>query len=307
MPKINIIRKKIINAPIQKVHSILSDMSQWQTWSPWLISEPDAKVNVRADNKFYSWSGKRVGVGQMEIVNQTENNIDYDLTFLKPWKSKSKVSMSLNETPEGTEVSWKMDSSLPWFMFWMKRMMTAFISSDYDRGLNLLKDYAQEDQVYSKLNFIGEQYFEARNYISISRSCSIEEMPLFMKKDFTKLMTAAHNIEGFKPQDAFSVYHKWDMVKKQVRYTAGVPYEGVAPEVDFAHDIGTLPSTKVYTLEHIGPYEHVGNAWSTMIMMQRNKEFKSKKGAHPFETYGNSPKNTPAIELKTRIHFPIID
>jgi len=39
--------------------------------------------------------------------------------------------------------------------------------------------------------------------------------------------------------------------------------------------------------------------------MIRNKEIKIEKGYHPFETYGNSPKDTHPNELISRIHFAI--
>jgi len=305
MPKMHISRSQVINAPVTKVHQILSDMSQWQAWSPWLISEPEAKVNVRADNKYYTWKGSRVGEGQMEVTSETPSHVEYDLKFLKPWKSHAKVAMDMQPHGNGTEVTWSMDSSLPFFMFFMKKLMGALIGNDCERGLRLLKDYAEDGEVHSKLNFIGEQDYPGNNYICIKRSCHVDEMPLLMKDDFTKLMSAAHNIKGFKPDEAFSMYHKWDMVKKQVSYTAGVPYEGDKPEVDFAHETGSIPATKIYTLEHVGPYEHLGNAWSTLYNMQRNKEIKVKKGIHPFETYGNSPMNTEPKDLISRINFAV--
>jgi hypothetical protein len=39
--------------------------------------------------------------------------------------------------------------------------------------------------------------------------------------------------------------------------------------------------------------------------MQRAKEFKQKKGFHPFETYVNMPGEVPDTELITDIHFGI--
>ena len=33
------------------------------------------------------------------------------------------------------ELTWTMDSSLPFFLFWMKKSMEGFIGMDYDPGL----------------------------------------------------------------------------------------------------------------------------------------------------------------------------
>jgi hypothetical protein len=44
---------------------------------------------------------------------------------------------------------------------------------------------------------------------------------------------------------------------------------------------------------------------TTMYTMHRNKEISIKKGYHPFETYGNSPKDTDPKNLITYINFAL--
>jgi len=306
MPKIQLVKSKQINAPLSKVYSTLSDMSSWSEWSPWLIMEPDAKVDVADDNKSYSWEGDRVGSGHMAISQQSPNqSINYDLTFLKPWKSKAKTKFVLAEKDGGTEVSWHMNSSLPWFMFWMKKMMVGFIGNDYERGLNLLKDYVEDDEIHSKLNWLGESQFPGCDYIGIKRNCTMDEMPTMMKADFENLMGYSQNVEGTDKTKAFSMYHKFEFVKRKVSYTAGIPTTNIPSDLPSQFFKGKIPATKIYTLEHIGPYNHLGNAWTTIYTMHRNKEIKGRKDIHPFETYGNSPVDTDPKELITHINFAI--
>jgi len=306
MPAVNIVRQKQINASPEKMHDILSDLGQWAAWSPWLISEPGVQVDVQPGGKAYSWKGSRVGEGNMQVTDSSQpGTIHYDLTFLKPWKSKAKVKMQIQPSEGGSLVSWSMDSKLPFFMFFMKKMMVAFVSSDYDRGLNLLKDYAEDGEIHSKLDFLGRNQYPGCNYVGIKRSCSFDEMPQLMKTDFTALMTESMKVDNCRPLDAICIYHKWDMVKKTMSYTAGIPYDGATPQLASAQMSGSIPATSVYTLEHIGPYEHLGNAWSTLYGMVRSKEIRVKKSIHPFETYGNSPTNTDPHDLSTKIHFPV--
>jgi len=88
--------------------------------------DPDTEVDVSYDEKSYSWSGKRTGKGHMEITREIKNQtIDYNLTFLKPWKSVAYVKFTTTTTSEGNPVTWQKNSSLPWFMFWMKKKMIA--------------------------------------------------------------------------------------------------------------------------------------------------------------------------------------
>ena len=304
MPKFNVARKKLIKAPIDKVYKTIADMSSWPKWSPWLIMEPEANVNVSNDGRSYSWKGSRTGEGIMKITQTEENKLAmYDLNFLKPWKSEAKVGMHLSEKDGGTEVKWTLDSSLPFFMFWMTKQMTTFIGMDYDRGLNLLKDLMEDGKINSKLNFIGEEDFPGCDYICIERECNLSQMPNKMKEDFEKIMAYAATKPEIDPTKAFSIYHKYDPVKNKAAYTAGIPSAG-SESLPSGFTRGTIAPTKVYTLEHVGPYEHLGNAWSTIESMKRNKEFKAKKGMHPFETYGNSPMDTDPNDLITRIHYP---
>ena len=306
MPKIHVNKSITIDAPIDKVYGTLSDFHTWPAWSPWLICEPECEVNTREDGKYYEWDGKRIGSGNMSMASENApNGMKCDLTFLKPWKSTSKVGFDLHEDGEGTKVSWSMDSSLPFFMFWMKKMMTAFIGSDYDRGLSMLKEYVETGKVRSKLDWKGVSQYDGCKYIGITRDSSIDNIGPDMGADFEKLWAAIGENKDNVAGDSFSIYHKWDMVNRKVNYTAGIPVEDVPENVGNGISVGNIPASKVYTLRHTGAYNHLGNAWSTLVMMQRNKEFKAKKGFHPFETYVNMPGEVPDEELITDIHFGV--
>ncbi|MEZ6125282.1 MAG: hypothetical protein R3C49_19205 [Planctomycetaceae bacterium] len=69
-------------------------------------------------------------------------------------------------------LSWYLNGSLPWFMFWMVRRMEAYIGMDYARGLKMVKDYIESGRVDSQsrvrnlqsvgpLRIIGEEHAPA--------------------------------------------------------------------------------------------------------------------------------------------------
>ncbi|WP_421892507.1 SRPBCC family protein [Marinoscillum sp.] len=306
MPKINLSRSISINAPIDKVYECVSDLGHWTIWSPWLITEPEAKVTLAEDHKSYSWEGNRTGSGNMKIAaEQTNQSIDLDLQFITPWKSTAKVRFDLVELNGGTQVTWQMDSSLPFFMFWFKKMMIAFISMDYDRGLALLKDYSEDGKVHSRLDFEGINTYPGCQYIGIKNECSIDLLGEKMVADFQQIGNYVADKNELISGEALSIYHKWDIVKRLVVYTSAIPVKHIPKELPEGYITGEIPSLKVYTLKHTGPYHHLGNAWTTLNSMYRNKEFKLNKKIFPFETYKNSPTEVPANELITQVHFPI--
>lgn len=295
----------VINADAAKISSVLNDFNQWQVWSPWLILEDGVKVVVADDGKSYSWEGERVGSGEMSIASSNEKEIHMDLTFLKPWKSKAKVDFEIKPNGSGTELTWKMDSSLPFFLFWMKKMMESLIGMDYERGLSMLKDYIEDGKVHSALKFEGKSTYPATKYVGIITSCEKEDIGTNMEKDFTKLMefTKENNIEPVSAP--FSIYNKMNMTTGATTYTAAIPVKELPKNLSNNMMSGELQETEVYSVKHTGPYKHLGNPWTAGYMMDRNKEIKINKKIPPFEVYLNDPGEVNELELETQVCFPL--
>ncbi|NND07794.1 MAG: hypothetical protein HKN87_15565 [Saprospiraceae bacterium] len=306
MPKIFVSKSEHINATPEAIFPKLNDFHEWPKWSPWLIQDPEATVDVAEDGKSYSWQGKRVGSGEMSVISETKDEyLNCDLTFLTPYKSTAKTSFKLTPRDGGTEVTWTMDSSLPFFMFWMKKSMEAFIGSDYDRGLAMLKELSEDGTVHSSLDFKGESEFAGCDYIGKTTHCTIDEVGLKMQADFAAVGNYSKENEDNIAGIPFSIYHKWDMVKRNVSYTAATPVKKLPTPLPAGMIVGKIPATRIYTLRHIGSYKHLGNAWTTLYGMVRAKTFKVKKGIHPFEIYQNMPGEVPDEELITDINFAI--
>ncbi len=292
-------RSIFIEAPLTKVKSVVTDFHSWPIWSPWLITEPDAKVVVADDGQSYTWEGKRVGAGEMSIKAESNEQVDYNLLFLKPWKSKADVSFLLQAKDNGTEVSWTMQSSLPFFLFFMKKKTEAWIGSDYERGLAMLKEYIEQDQVNSKLEFMGSQPFTGTYYVGIERKTTYEGMKQSMGQDFGSLMEKFEMGNG----QWFSIYHKFDMVHQKVHYTACVGLDELPDAVPLDWVKGKIEPCNMFVVRHIGPYDHIGNAWSAAMSCMRAKEFKTKRKTSPLEIYRNSPQNTDPKDLVSDICF----
>lgn len=306
MPKTHVERKITIDAPKDKVYEVVSNLSHWNAWSPWLVMDADARFSVSDDNKYYEWEGDRVGSGTMKITAEKENeNVEYDLYFLKPWKSYARVEFALNDIDGKTEVSWIMDSSLPFFMFFMKKMMEGFIGMDFDRGLRMLKEYIEDGEIQTKLEFLGEKKFDGIKYVGIRRTISMDQLGIQMPVDFGKIEEFIKSNESKIDGIIFSQYHKWDIANNRVEYTSGVAVKENVENIPAGFIKGEIPATNIYTLRHVGKYEHLGNAWSTLNAMYRNKEFKHSKKVHPFEIYVNNPHEVPAGELITDVNFAV--
>lgn len=304
MPAIHVQRSIKIKSSIENVFTVISDFNQWRIWSPWLITEPEALMSVAADGKSYQWQGERIGQGSMLFISSELNqSLDVNITFLKPWKSTAQVKFYLTQQDDKVEVTWSMQSSLPFFMFWMKSIMQALISMDYERGLLLLKDYLETGEVTCQLTVQDKTEFCGATYLGVKRSCVRAEMANTMAEDFTSLMNFLEQYPSLVMKKACTIYHKFDLVTGKVEYTAALILENspAMPPENFI--LGEIPVMKVFSVMHTGPYHHLGNAWSMIMGLQRAKKFKQAKVHPPIELYHNNPHEVAANELMTEIIF----
>ena len=63
MPKMKVIKSIYIDSAPEKIYPIINDLNNWQEWSPWVIPEPRAQLNVASDGKFHEWDGDIMGAG----------------------------------------------------------------------------------------------------------------------------------------------------------------------------------------------------------------------------------------------------
>lgn len=302
MPKMHVHRSINVDASKDHVLSIVKDFNQWRAWSPWLILEPEAQMTVAGDGSSYSWEGKRIGSGEMSIKKAGDNRVDYDLTFLTPYKSHADTTFKVEQQGDGSKVTWLMDSSLPFFMFFMKRKMEAWIGMDFERGLKMLKEYAEKGKVNSTLEFVGTHNYNGTKYVGLKRDTTMSSIGEHMQADFDALGAFLQDSD-LGNGEVFAQYHKFDMVNGKVTYTAGIGVTDYPDNLPSNWIKGSIPSTSMYTVRHIGPYDHIGNAWSAAQNLIRAKAFKHKRGIHPFEFYKNSPHEVTPEELVSDISF----
>lgn len=305
MPKTRVEKSITIAASAEKVKSIVADFNHWEAWSPWLILEPGCTVTVAADGKKQEWDGKRIGSGIIKVIAESDTVVNYDLTFLKPWKSQAKTDFIIEKVDEeNTKLTWTMDGSLPFFMFWMKTMMERLIGMDYDRGLLMLKDYIEKGNIQVKLEFLGESEYEGCNFVGIKNECTIDDLKQVMQADFAKLADFAEKNAEILTEEWFTIYHKYDFNRNKVLYTGGIGVKSDPEKLPEGFIIDSIPATKVETVRHIGTYELMGNAWSAIMAMERAKEFKKKK-MPPMEFYRNDPRETDPNDLISDICMAI--
>jgi predicted transcriptional regulator YdeE len=309
MPSFSVTRSININASQQRVFDAIADFKTWTTWSPWLCAEPDAAVTVSDDSNsvgsLYSWAGNVVGAGEVQHQSfDGLNRINDEIRFLKPWKSTSKVSFELKPAGDGTHVSWTMDGSLPWFMFWMKPMMEPFIGMDYDRGLKMLKEWLETGAIASDTQVLGVESVGPIRMAGVPRTSHISDISAEMGQAITEAEEKLSKL-GLPASEGISVYTKFKMKQGIMSYISGFTIPESAPQELDGLTTWSLPASTAFRVDHRGSYEHLGNAWSAANQHVRYKKMKQSK-AGTFEIYRKSPSDVEHCrDLETEIYLPL--
>ena len=306
--KFNVQRSILIDAPKDTVKPLVQNFKNWNSWSPWTVAEPDCPIEIKGDPQSpghsMSWEGQIIGSGQNVLASYTDQNLTYDLSFFKPFKSQAKTAFLFQEKNGSTEVTWTMDSQMPFFMFFMIPTMKTMIEMDYDRGLRMLKAVAEEGNVNATTTNKGVVAIEEFSYVGLKRTVSIDDIGTEMQKDYDTLTEDLVHKYDIEPEQWVSLYPKMNMKKREMTYIAAISDEKLTEEsLPEQYVRGTVKSGNALEIRHDGPYDFIGNAWGMGTMYVRSK--KIKQSGVPFEKYWNHPKEVAPEELQTSIYFPL--
>jgi hypothetical protein len=72
-----VLRSRVIDVSPEQVFKQVEDFKHWESWSPWLMHEPDSTMeygdSTTGPGGWYSWNGQHIGAGKMTHVSMIEN------------------------------------------------------------------------------------------------------------------------------------------------------------------------------------------------------------------------------------------
>lgn len=317
MPAYHVENSILISASQAAVHKHLNNFELWSAWSPWLYTEPDATLTFSGQagtaGHAFTWDGKLIGSGNMTMTDCSVDNLTMDLAFLKPFKSTAKVRFDIEnvgDTENASRVTWHMDSKLPFFMFFMTETIKGLIRSDYARGLKLLKERVETGNITSATELVGIVDVPQIDCIGIQADSIVDELGDSMGQTLPALHSTATENKLQITGVPTAIYNRIDLKTSACTYTAALPVELVDTEIEQNADgftirpIQILPC-KALKVVHKGKYEHLGNAWSTVIAHQRAQKLKPSKVQPPFEVYLTDPEHNRGESILTEIYLPL--
>ncbi|MEQ9374741.1 MAG: SRPBCC family protein [Imperialibacter sp.] len=261
-------RSTTINAPQKLIMQHAGKFENFVKWSPWNKLDPNMTYTIEGTDgevgSRYSWVGNdQVGEGSMEITSVSENKIEEDLIFLKPFESRAKVSLTFETTSDGTKVTWAMDSESPRPMNLMNPMMDGMMGPDFESGLAELK--VLSEKVASSDTFrsfkIEPIEMSSRTYIGIKDTVKWADMQTFMASSFGAAYGELTKKKAPMAGAPSSIYFVWDEANEQTVMAAAIPVEG-----EYSLDgFEAFPAGgSGYKIAYYGAYEGSGEAHYAM-------------------------------------------
>ena len=143
-------RTIVIDAPPEKVHELIGDLTRWPEWAPWEEDDPsiettlgDKSVGVGASQTWTSDSGD----GRLEITaSDAAAGIEYTMAFVEgETEMPADCKMSYNVKDGKTELVWEMEGSIDVAFLGplMAVGMDSMVGPMFDDGLEKLKALAE--------------------------------------------------------------------------------------------------------------------------------------------------------------------
>lgn len=145
---IEVSRSIIIQRPQPEVFDYLKYLKNQDHWAKWNRLDPEMdKSYVGTDGTLgfeshWNSNHKQVGQGSQTILGISENRIDTQLNFIKPFKSEAQAFLIANEVnPDSTEVIWGFTSTAkpPANIMYLFFNIDKNVGADFEQGLLQLK------------------------------------------------------------------------------------------------------------------------------------------------------------------------
>lgn len=148
--RVHVERSIVISAPPADIFSLVSDLNEWEAWSPWAQMDPNMELAISGagEGQTMRWHSEEpmVGDGSQEIIAlESPNYVNTHLDFGD--RGVADAAFTLTPEAEGTLVSWSLDTDMragvptllqpisTYFGF----LMDGMIGQDYEAGLANLK------------------------------------------------------------------------------------------------------------------------------------------------------------------------
>lgn len=307
--QIHVERSVVINKDVSTVYEQISNLKNFQSWSPWYDMDTTAS---------YTYSGPESGAGQALHWDSKEKNVGKGSLTIAEVVEDSMVNMDLamagggegakaiyTLTPEGdaTKMTWSMDmnAGMNPLMRIMGKFMDGMVGPDFEKGLNKLKARVETMPSLSSSITVEEVEVDDTEYLFVHGKANINNISQFLGASYGKIGAALGKQKLQMAGAPFAIYYsnsqtEWEM-------DAAIPVSGPGKD-DGEIKAGKLKAGKAVMARFFGSYEQTGMAHQAAneFIKKNNKQV---IGA-PWEVYVTDPMvEKDTAKWETDIFYPV--
>ena len=313
--KYSIEKSITINASLDTVWNNMINYSQKLKWSPRYVLDKDCERHssweVLVEWFSEDWESKIIWIWDQVIVSIEEKKyIEGRVSFMEPYKSHSINKFFIEDLWNNKiKVKWLVESSLVFYLFFLKKTVSSILWMDMDRWLKMLKWLSEEWSLETDTEFLWIKELAWFYYIWITRTCNLSENSDLMKKDYESLLSLFKEKWYIMSSEAVTIYRNTDLNKWTFTYTACLPvskedYEKITLET-WDYEKWVTWDTSWLNVRHYWSYKYLWNSWTYAYMYARAYWHDIDKKLLSFELYVNDPNETEEKDLITDIFLPI--
>lgn len=308
----NVVASHEIDARPATVFALVNDFNRVSQWSPWLETDPNARVEIsgpeRGVGASMSWDGLVLGSGSQVITESRP----YELidTLINPNEpSVARSRFEFRDTGSSTIVDWSFEADYGYNLVgrFTALLLRGVIRKDYESGLRSLAALAES---LPRADFSGldvqHLVVEAEDiaYRSASSKPDPDSMAAALGRAYFQVLNFI-DAQGLDESGApLSISRSFDGSKMQ--FDAGIPIRGITattPTEAAGVEIGKTYAGAVVRVTHFGPYQN---------LIQTHRKLTAYLAAHgierngdSWESYVNDPTTVSDAEIRTDVYYPI--
>ncbi len=140
-------RSITINAPAEKIFTVVNDFGYNDKWSPWFMIDPNTKYvfseNTVGVGAYYTWESDNPEVmsGRQEILDSKANEYVNTKMEFKDMTGEYTAAVILKSVDGGTEVTWTYEGKADAVgeKFFIDYLTESMLAPSYEEGLQNLK------------------------------------------------------------------------------------------------------------------------------------------------------------------------
>ena len=301
-----------VDAPAATVFALVNDFHRVSLWSPWLNSDPNARIVYsgpeRGVGAAMTWDGTIIGSGtQVITVSRPFEHVESVMNAGEPGEARS--WFDIERANGDTRITWGFAADYGYNLIgrYFALLLAGVVQRDYAQGLERLKDLAESLPGADFSDLVVERLVVESAEIAYLSTRSVPEPAAISKAmgnayfEILSFIDRHELTEGGAPLSITRSYSGSELL-----FDAAIPLRDVtdaARRDSAAVKIGRTYAGTVLRARHLGSYRTLGAthrkiaAYLAALGIERNGD--------AWESYVGDPTRVAEEDLLTDVYYPI--